>query len=131
MATKAFFIQRLNDHVQYLKKIQATLDGNGDFQGTAHTECKLGRWLFGAGSDEAVLIGADAKALFDSLIEPHERFHLASRQALDSQQAGDMVSAEATLTEMHKLSTVLINKLLELDRLANLSPAPAPLAAVR
>ncbi len=121
MATKAFFIQRLNDHIQYLRKIQATLNGRGDFQGTTHTECKLGCWLFGTGSDEAMLVGADAKALFDTLIEPHERFHLASRQALDSQQANDMASAEAALTEMHKLSAILVNKLLELDRLANLS----------
>ena len=118
MATKAFFFQRLNDHVQYLKKIQATIEGKGDFQGSDYRECKLGKWLYAEGPAEAASISSEAKALFDSLLEPHQRFHEASKQALEKKRAGDASGAEAAITEMHKLSALLVNKLLSLDQIA-------------
>jgi len=49
MVGKAFFLQRLNDHVVYLKKVQRTLDGTEDFQVTDCHDCKLGKWLYGEG----------------------------------------------------------------------------------
>lgn len=119
MTGKAFYFQRLNDHVQYLKKIQATLDGKGDFQGTDFHDCKLGKWIYNEGAEEASVVGDEARRLFDTLLEPHQRFHDASHEAVVKQQAGDSEGAEAAVTEMHKLSTVLINILLELDKLSN------------
>ena len=125
MVQKAFFLLRLNDHVLYLKRIQATLEGTGDFQGTDYHECKLGKWLYGEGSEEADALGPEAKALFESLFEPHQQFHEASRHAVDKHAAGDVGiavsgatdAARAAATEMHKLSTVLVNKLLTLDQM--------------
>ena len=73
MEGKAFFILRLNDHIQYLRKIQATLEGTGDFHGTDYHDCKLGKWLYSTGPAEAEAAGPEAKALFDSLFEPHQR----------------------------------------------------------
>lgn len=119
MTGKAFCFLRLNDHVQYLKKIQATLEGEGDFQGTDFHVCKLGKWIYGEGAEEASAVGDEAKRLFDTLLEPHQRFHDASHEAVEKQQAGDSEGAELAVTEMHKLSTVLINILLELDKLSN------------
>lgn len=119
MSGKAFFFQRMNDHVQYLKKIQATLDGKGDFQGTDCHQCKLGLWLYGDGANEAASVGADAKKLFDSLLEPHEKFHKSSKAALEKKQSGDEAGADKDVTEMHKLSTTLVNTLIELDKLSN------------
>jgi hypothetical protein len=118
MAQRAFFLQRLNDHVQYLKKIQATLEGAGQFKGTDYHECKLGKWLYGEGRDEADAIGAEARALFDNLFGPHQRFHELSAEAVEKAQSGDPEASNAASTEMHRLSTELVNKLLELDRLA-------------
>lgn len=117
MVQKAFFLLRLNDHVLYLKRIQATLQGTGDFQGTDYHECKLGKWLYGEGSEEASALGPEAKALFESLFEPHQQFHEASRAAVEKHAAGDADAARAASTEMHKLSTVLVNKLLTLDQM--------------
>jgi hypothetical protein len=118
MAGKAFFIMRLNDHVQYLKKLEDTLHGKGDFAGTDHTECKLGQWIFGEGEQEVVgLNNPQAKEVFDSIKDPHERFHTISKEALAKQQAGDEAGAKAASTEMHVLSTNISNKLLELDKL--------------
>ncbi len=123
----AFFFLRLNDHVQYLRRIQATLEEKDDFQGTCHTRCKLGKWLYGQGAEEAASVGEEAKQVFDSLFEPHEQFHRASKTALESKQKGDMTTASAAVTEMHQLSNVLIHKLIKLDRLANqASRQPAP-----
>ncbi|MEN8177391.1 MAG: CZB domain-containing protein [Pseudomonadota bacterium] len=119
MAGKAFFFQRMNDHVQYLKKIQATLDGKGDFQGTDFQECKLGKWLYDEGPEEASAISAETKSLFDTLLEPHQRFHDASHEALQKHRDGDSEGAKDAVTEMLKLSNVLINILLELDKLSN------------
>jgi hypothetical protein len=114
----AFFLLRMNDHLQYLGKIKATLDGRGDFQGSDHHSCKLGKWLDGEGPQEAACIGAEGKAVFDALVEPHRRFHEASNQALILKGDGDGAGAEARVTEMHQLSAQLVDKLLELDRLS-------------
>ncbi len=115
MAKTAFFLLRLNDHIQYLKKIQATLEGTGEFQGTDYHACKLGTWLYGEGAEETASVGAEAKAAFDSLLEPHQQFHEMSKQALEKKRAGDEKGAKSAATEMHKLSAVLVDKLLALD----------------
>ncbi len=117
MTKKAFFLQRLNDHIQYLKKIQATLEGKGEFQGTDHQSCKLGLWLYGEGRGEAEEFGPQALAVFDSLIEPHEQFHDAGRNALEGHVAADATAREAAVTEMMRLSNVLVGRLLSLDQL--------------
>jgi len=116
VAKTAFFMKRLNDHIQYLKKIDATLNAKGDFQGTDHAECQLGQWLCGEGTAEVkAMSDSRAKAVFDSLLEPHQKFHSMSHQALEKKRSGDEAGVKAALTEMHLLSTVLTNKLLELD----------------
>jgi hypothetical protein len=116
MASKAFFMKRLNDHIQYLKKIDAAIKGESDFQGTSHRDCHLGQWLYNEGPAEiAGMSNPKAKQIFDSLLEPHERFHSVAKQALAKKQAGDAAGAKALLTELHVLSTSLTNKLLELD----------------
>ncbi|MEK8018996.1 MAG: CZB domain-containing protein [Candidatus Parabeggiatoa sp.] len=118
MAAKAFFLMRLNDHVQYLKKMESTLGGKGLFQGTTHSECKLGQWLHGDGTNEVgTLTDTHAKEVFDSLFEPHERFHITSKQALDKKQAGDDEGAKLAMTEMYRLSHLITQKLLALDTL--------------
>jgi hypothetical protein len=118
MDGKAFFLLRLNDHIQYLGKIRATLDGTGDFRGTDFHACKLGKWLYGSGPAEAEAVGAEAKALFDTLIEPHQRFHEASQEAMAKQGAGDDVGSKAAFTEMMSLSVKLVDTLLALDKAA-------------
>lgn len=116
MATKAFFMMRLNDHIQYLKKIDATLNGKDNFQGTSHTSCKLGQWLYNEGIEEVkALNNPKAEEVFNSLLEPHERFHQVSHQALEKKSIGDEQAAQAAVTEMHVLSHIISQKLLELD----------------
>ncbi len=116
MAKKAFFMMRLNDHIQYLKKMDATLKGEGDFQGTTHQDCKLGQWLNEDGPTEVgAMENSKAKEVFDSLHEPHERFHLLGKEVLEKKQAGDEAGAHTVFTELHVLSNTLTNKLLELD----------------
>jgi hypothetical protein len=119
MAGKAFFFQRLNDHVQYLKKIQQTLDGKADFQGSHYQECKLGKWLYNEGPEEASAISEETRQLFDNLLEPHQQFHDVSQEAVKKHQLGDTDGAKTAVTEMHKLSNVLISILLELDKKTN------------
>jgi hypothetical protein len=118
MADKAFFLLHVNDHAQYLHKIQATLEDKGDFQGTDYRGCKLGIWLYGNGPKEAAALGPEAKALFEGLLEPHRRFHEVSRHAVERKQAADIEGAKAAITEMHRLSAVMVDKLLALDHIA-------------
>jgi hypothetical protein len=117
MAT-AFFFQRLNDHIQYVRKIQKTLRGDGDFQGSDHQSCKLGQWLYGDGRKEAEAIGEDAVRKFEAILDPHQAFHDASAQALAAKASGDDATAQAKITEMDKLSVILIRELTALDDLA-------------
>jgi len=119
MPNTAFFMLRLNDHVQYLKKIDAALNDKNDFKGTDHHDCKLGQWLYGEGRAEIqALNNPKAETLFNSLLEPHEQFHTISHQALEYKAAGDMEAMKAAMTEMHKLSQIISQNLLELDTLS-------------
>ena len=114
----AFFLLRINDHMQYLKKIKATLDGVGDFQGTDHHGCKLGVWMDTLGPQEAAEVGSDAKAVFNSILDPHERFHSASGRALALKSVEPNRERENAITEMLQLSGALVALLLQLDSLA-------------
>lgn len=116
---QSIFLLRLNDHVQYLRKIQATLEGSGEFRGTGFHDGKLGKWLYGEGPTEAEAASPEAKAMFDSLFEPHKCFHQASHYAVEKQKAGDTAGSKAAISEMMKLSVVLVDTLLELDKTAN------------
>lgn len=62
----AFFLLRISDHMQYLRKITAALEGHGDFRGFGSDshECKLGRWIDGAGRQESAGYGPVAVRLF-------------------------------------------------------------------
>jgi len=117
VASKAFFMMRLNDHIQYLKKMEAALKGESSFEGTDHTSCKLGCWLYNEGNAEiAQMQNHRAKEIFDSLLEPHQRFHDAGRRVLNAKVAGDADGAQAAMTEMYQLSAVLTHQLLDLDK---------------
>ena len=115
----AFFLLRINDHMQYLKKINATLEGRGDFQGNDHQHCKLGQWIASVGPREAAEAGAEATALFEGIRGPHEKFHAASGRALAFRAAGRQTESQEEVTEMHRLSTALVDLLLGLDRTAS------------
>lgn len=117
--TKAFFLMRLNDHIQYLKNVEKRLKGENDFTGSNHHECKLGKWLYGEGSIEvAKLKNKKAQEVFDSLFEPHQRFHEASSQALEKYYAGDIQGAHQAITDMHVFSRIITQKLLQLDAMS-------------
>lgn len=117
MTSKAFFLQRLNDHIQYLRKIEESLADRSDFQGTAPDQCKLGKWLYGDGRSEVAQFGAGPTEVFESLFEPHRQFHEAGKRALESKACGDAPGKAAAVTEMMRLSYVLVGKLLSLDQM--------------
>jgi len=115
----AFFLLRINDHLQYLKKTKSTLDGAGDFQGTDHHSCKLGVWMDTLGPQESIEVGPQAGAVFNAIHVPHEQFHSASERALSLKSAGSNREREKAITEMHQLSGALVDLLLQLDSLAS------------
>ncbi|RKZ38256.1 MAG: hypothetical protein DRQ49_00520 [Gammaproteobacteria bacterium] len=116
MAKKAFFMKRLNDHIQYLKKMDVALKGEEDFSGSTHKNCKLGQWLYDEGLTEVgAMENSKAKEVFESLLGPHEQFHILGNEALDKKLAGDEAGAQAIFTQLHVLSNTLTNKLLDLD----------------
>jgi hypothetical protein len=114
----AFFLLRINDHMQYLNRIEATLEGRGEFRGTDHSDCKLGKWMATDGPGEAAAVGADGAATFAELLEPHRLFHEASANALKHQEAGQRDLSQLEFTKMYSLSKDLVDHLLELDRMA-------------
>ncbi len=113
-----FFLMHLNDHIQYLRKIELTLEENTSlFQGIEYHQCKLGKWLYGAGASEisALENSSEAQKIFDDLFEPHKQFHVASYVAIKKQQLGDNEGAKEEITNMYKLSRIITKKLLQLD----------------
>lgn len=118
MSESAFFLRRMNDHIQYLGKLKATLSDKGDFQGSDHHSCKLGQWLDGEGPVQSSAIGASVRSVFDALLKPHELFHAASHRALKCKCAGDETGMESAMTEMFKLSVTLVDTLIKLDTMS-------------
>ncbi|MEW8508046.1 MAG: CZB domain-containing protein [Candidatus Thiodiazotropha sp.] len=118
MSENAFFLRRMNDHIQYLGKLKATLEDRGDFQGSDHHSCKLGTWLDSDGPAQSSAISDEARRVFDSILEPHQQFHQASRQALDCKKSGDKIGMEKAMTEMFKLSAKLVDILMKLDTMS-------------
>ncbi len=113
----AFFFQRINDHLQYLRKLEKTLKDEGDFQGAAHTDCKLGKWMYGDGRQEVQELGEQGVQIFDALFDKHQSFHDAGARALAAKLAGQSEAMSKEVTEMIRMSNVLIAGLTELDRL--------------
>ena len=101
---KAFFMQRLNDHIQYLDKVTKTIKGLMDSDG----------------KQEINAYATGANHLFDTLVTQHEQFHVISSSVLEKHQQGDKDSAYKAMTEMHKLSGQLVSILLEIDRQSKL-----------
>ena len=118
MSSSAFFLQRLNDHIVYLTKIKNTLDDKGDFCGTDYRECKLGKWLYGEGKDQAAAVSEEMVTEFNKLLEPHKEFHDASAGAITAHEEGNESVEQSAFTEMHILSNKLVRMLLDLDSMA-------------
>ena len=116
---KAFFVQRLNDHIQYLGKVTNTLKGQGNFQGTNCHQCKLGTWIDNEGTHAIAHASPALQQQFAELVEKHELFHDFSIEALVKHQSGDHLNSRRAMTEMHKLSGQLVNLLLSMDRQAH------------
>ncbi len=125
MEKKAFFLKRLNDHVQYLRKMKGRLDGTNQFEPTTCQMCALGDWLYGEGQREANEYGESMLTLFNALLVPHERFHQASNEALRCQQTGDEVGMRRAFTEVHTLSNTLVTILLQMDGVSGKVKRPA------
>ncbi len=71
----AFFFQRINDHIQYLRRLEQTLKDQGDFRGYDFHSCKLGQWIDTEGPSQ-IPEGADkAKLVFAEMNTVHEHFH--------------------------------------------------------
>jgi hypothetical protein len=117
MKESAFFLRRIMDHTQYLQKINATLRGNSDFEGTSACDCKLGSWLCDTGLADITEYGEQHVEIFNTLCLEHEKFHIFSHEAVNSYKVGDKVTEARAFTEMHTLSSKLIALLLELDAL--------------
>jgi len=115
MIEKAFFLRRLNDHTQYLNKINATLHGNGSFTGTNACGCKLGSWLCGKGKQDIAYYGKEPLGIFLELDKKHRRFHDVSNTVLNKHLTNTSTQKSQAFTQMHLLSTHLINLLLDLD----------------
>jgi hypothetical protein len=118
----AFFLQRINEHLRYLGKVNATIEGHDDFPGTDPRECALGRWLDGSGRAESAEYGAEAVEIFERIAQPHLDFHETSVRALHLAARGHVEEAAELATRMHQLSNTLVSNLLELDDRASVTP---------
>jgi hypothetical protein len=121
----AFFVQRLNDHIQYLRRVTNTLKGEDDFRGCTCNQCKLGLWLYSEGREALEACTEDGEYLFTVLEEKHKRFHDVSHEALVRHAAGDYVNGYRSMTDMLRISRELVSLLLEADQQASAAPLTA------
>jgi len=79
-----------------------------DSELTSHTNCRLGKWYFGA--DNQFKNDAD----FIAIDDPHHKVHEYAREAVTALQAGDRGKAEKALASLTKSSDRVLTLL---DRL--------------
>ncbi|MCV6638639.1 CZB domain-containing protein [Candidatus Albibeggiatoa sp. nov. NOAA] len=119
MTTKTFFMKRLNDHIHYLKELDAALKGESNFAGTDSHSCELGKWMHGEGKQEIThLHNPKAREIFESMFDIHDQFHKLGEEALSKKSSGDSLGAQMAITKMYGISAELTSKLLELDRIS-------------
>jgi hypothetical protein len=119
MASKTFFMKRLNDHIHYLKELDAALKGESNFSGADARDCELGKWMENEGKHEIErLHNPKAREAFDAMFSIHEQFHKLGKEALDKKNNGDNLGAQMAVTKMYGISAELTSKLLELDRIS-------------
>lgn len=112
-------LRAVTQHVNYLGMVRKCLAEGGErCKCTDHHSCAFGKWCDGEGSGlirEMASPGADA--LWAQIGAHHAAFHDASLAAAESRER-DAAAALQRETEMIQCSTLLVNRLLELDAMA-------------
>lgn len=99
------------DHLLWVQRMHNLLLGRERIRPEdvgSHHECRLGKWIGGAGSR---LRGQEA---FDTLEGPHASLHQTARRLTEAMERGDRRQAEALFQEILSLSHTIVEKL---DRL--------------
>lgn len=118
MSNKTVFIRAIESHLDYLKEVQRNINGAGDYCGTSHLSCTMGKWLYGQGAKDVKKIGKSAEKIFQQLFEPHEKFHEVSSASIKAFNDYDHLLAKSSLSEMIFLSNTLIKLLQKLNEIA-------------
>ena len=118
MSNKTVFIQAIESHLNYLNEVQHSINSAGDFCGTNHQSCTMGKWLHGQAAEDVKKIGKNAEEIFQQLFEPHEKFHEVSSASIKAFNDYDHLVAKSSLTEMIFLSNQLTKLLHELNDIA-------------
>ena len=119
---KAFFLSRLNEHLQYMGDVEKSLNGDCEFQGCEFNHCQLGQWLYGAGTEEVLSLKNNrALKMFNRLFDVHKKFHEAGDQALLQKRRGYSEISSQCLSDMQLFCSQLITILLALDDIVNAS----------
>ncbi len=112
----------LNDHLNYMNGIEKALDGGHEFQECGFNHCRLGEWLYGAGTEEVLSLKNNrALKMFNRLFDIHKKFHEAGEQALMQRGQGNFEAARQILSDMQLFCSQLITILLVLDSIVNVS----------
>ena len=118
MSNETVFIKAIKFHIEYLKNIQQNINGAGDYCGTNHQSCTMGKWMHGEAADDVEKLGAEAENIFQQLFEPHEKFHEVSNTSIEAFNNNDHELAKSASMEMIFLSDKLTKLLLELHQIA-------------
>jgi chemotaxis protein histidine kinase CheA len=89
-------------HQLWKSKLRESLDGKGTMtaaQASAYKDCVLGRWLYSSGLGEF----GDVPET-EQLVNVHQRFHEAAREAISSKASGDTARFEKELARVESLS---------------------------
>ncbi|MCW8931488.1 MAG: CZB domain-containing protein [Gammaproteobacteria bacterium] len=118
MCSKTVFIQTIESHLEYLKEVQQSINSSGDYCGTNHLSCTMGKWMYGEGAEDVKKMGNNAEQIFQQLFEPHEEFHEVSSTSIKAFNNNNHELAKHSLTKMIFLSNKLTKLLLQLNEIA-------------
>ncbi|QHC04141.1 chemoreceptor protein [Anoxybacillus sp. PDR2] len=113
LSSKALLYLAKTDHLLWKWRIYNMMIGFEHIRAedvASHRHCRLGKWYFDP-EIQAQLKGVPA---FDQLDEPHQRVHIAAKEAAEFYAQGRLEQAEASLRRLEKASAQVIEWLDEL-----------------
>jgi len=101
-------------HLAWIKKADDMQQGGAQIQPgdiPSHTQCSLGRWYYGVGSTQF-----SQKREFIEIAVPHEKFHQALRDYVETFHRQGKARSEGALGQLKSISVSIINQLEQLKK---------------
>ncbi len=119
-------LKALAQHANYMKMVRKCIDQGGELcRCVSHRDCAFGKWFYSTGVDQINGISdPEVTRLWSEIEDAHIQFHQYSLNLQShhlssehEEELKDMDMMAAEETRMMQKSTILVNRILEIDKI--------------